>query len=223
VVVAEHWSSEKNLLNLLFWGKKDKKGKKEKKKKKHCRPADVASLQCHPLPRCWHASIVVAMRGFIQTRLLPCHTSAPLFMHAVCTALITPPRVSHITFKTQRSIQPRPANLLRPTDSGTEGVGHRQRVKGVVGGAKKARAHIHAQACGGTVAAQANACGKSGWEAILNSITRPFLSLVSLSLVELSQLLPCVIFFYLVFFGHITATGYYVPSALPIIETPWAP
>lgn len=28
------------------------------------------------------------------------------------------------------------------------GVGLRQRVKGVVGGAKKARAHIHAQACG---------------------------------------------------------------------------
>jgi hypothetical protein len=137
-------------LNLLFWGKKGKKRKKEKKKekKKHCRPADVASLQCHPLPRCWHASIVVAMRVFIQTRLLPCHTSAPLFMHAVCTALITPPRVSHIPFKTQRSIQPRPANLLRPTDSGTEGVGHRQRVKGVVGGAKNARAHIHAQACG---------------------------------------------------------------------------
>jgi hypothetical protein len=104
--------------------------------------------QCHPLPRCWHASIVVAMRGFIQTRLPPCHTSAPSFMHAVCTALITPPRVSHITFTTQRSIQPRPANLLRLTDSGTEGVGHRQRVKGVVGGAKKTRAHIHAQACG---------------------------------------------------------------------------
>ena len=91
----------------------EKMGIKERKEeKKHCRPADVASLQCHPLPRCWHASIVVTMRGFIQTRLLPCHTSASLFMHAVCTALITPPRVSHITFKTQRSIseiQPRPA------------------------------------------------------------------------------------------------------------------
>jgi hypothetical protein len=36
--------------------------KGEKRKKKHRRPADVASLQCHPLPRCWHASIVVATR-----------------------------------------------------------------------------------------------------------------------------------------------------------------
>ena len=34
------------------------------------------------------------------------------------------------------------------TNSGTEWVGHCQRVKGAVGGAKKARAHIHAQACG---------------------------------------------------------------------------
>ena len=60
----------------------EKMGIKERKEeKKHCRPADVASLQCHPLPRCWHASIVVTMRGFIQTRLLPCHTSASLFMH----------------------------------------------------------------------------------------------------------------------------------------------
>ena len=73
---------------------------------------------------------------------------------------------SHITFRTQRSIQPRPAiTLLHLTDSGTEGVGHRQRVKGVVGGAKKARAHIHAQACGWAVRWQrnlANECGKSG-------------------------------------------------------------
>jgi hypothetical protein len=79
VVVAEHWSLEKNLFTRssclplshhrefhTILG--EKKGKKEKK---HCLPADVASLQCHPLPRCWHASIVVAMRVFIQTRLLP--------------------------------------------------------------------------------------------------------------------------------------------------------
>jgi hypothetical protein len=118
---------------------------------------------------------VVAMRGFIQTRLLPCHTSAPLFMHAprVCTALITPPQVSHIPFKTQRSIQHRPANLLRLTDSGTEGVGHRQRVKGVVGGAKKARAHIHAQACGWARWQRKLTSVARVGEAILHSITRP--------------------------------------------------
>jgi hypothetical protein len=171
VVVAEHWSSEKNLFTrssclpfelAIFGGKR---GKREKKKKTCSRPADVASLQCHPLPRCWHASIVVAMRVFIQTHLLPCHTSAPLFMHAVCTPLVTPlppcsctrfallsshHREFH-TFHSKRNGQfnlSRSANLLHPTDSGTEGVGHRQRVKGVVGGAKKARAHIHAQACG---------------------------------------------------------------------------
>jgi hypothetical protein len=69
------------------------------------------------------------------------------------------------------------------TDSGTEGVDHRQRVKGVVGGAKKARAHIHAQAC-----------GWARWQRKLTSVARvggvggrpscirshgPFLSLVS--------------------------------------------
>jgi hypothetical protein len=43
--------------------------------------------------------------------------------------------------------------------------------------------------------------------------------LSSVESVQLSQLLPCVIFFYLVFFGHITATGCYVPSALPMSES----
>jgi hypothetical protein len=66
-------------------------------------------------------------------------------------------------------------------------VGHRQRVKGVVGGAKKARAHIHAQACGWTRwQRKLTRVARVGVvEAILHSITRPFLSL---SLVQLSQL-----------------------------------
>jgi hypothetical protein len=143
-------------------------GKKKKKRKKPCRPVDVAS-PWHPLPRCWHASTVAAMRVFIQTRFAATPHLCPL-VHA--RGLHPSP---HTTASFTHSIQnatsiQRRANLLRGapwvvhTDSGTEGVGHRQRVKGVVGRAKKngARPHPCPGVRLGTAAAQAKACGKSG-------------------------------------------------------------
>ena len=166
------------LLNLLLWGKKgNTKEKKREKEEKNiglltwpafnvilCPIAFASMLAQTNKPTA--ASIVMAMRGSIQTRLLPRHTSAPLFMHAVCTPLITPPapRVSHIPFKTQRSIQPRPANLLRPTDSGTEGWATARGSRGwSVERKRRAPTSMPRRAAGhGGSARLANACGKSG-------------------------------------------------------------
>jgi hypothetical protein len=79
-----------------------KKRKKKEKRKKHL--AGLLTWPALGIP-CLDAGTPPPWRPCAYSSklaLLPCHTSAPLFMDAVCTTLTTPPRNSHIPFKTQR-------------------------------------------------------------------------------------------------------------------------
>jgi len=127
----------------------------------------------------------------------PHHTTAS-FTHSIQT---------HATSIQTSSSKPPWCTLLGCTRTqGLKGCATARGFEGVVGRAKKARAHIHAQACGWARRQRKLTCVASRvWQecrgerrdAIMHSITRPIWGIFKFSLVsqfsQSVQLLPCVI------------------------------